>query len=66
MITTTLRDKRIQHGFSQEGLARACKCTRQTIVNIENGKTEPKILLAMKLARLLHTGRGKPLSRRSS
>ena len=48
-----LREIRERNGFSQEGLARQLGVSRQTIVNIERGLNEPKVLLAIALAAAL-------------
>jgi putative transcriptional regulator len=40
-------------GLRQEDLARRLGVTRQTIIAVENGKYNPTLELAMKMARLL-------------
>lgn len=45
-----LRDARLNAGLSQEALAREVGVSRQTIVNIERGESEPKVLLAIAIA----------------
>ena len=40
------------HDLTQESLAQKLGVTRQTIVSIENGKYDPSIGLAFKIARL--------------
>lgn len=42
---------RKQHGISQEELARNLKVSRQTIGSLENGRYNPSIILAFKIAR---------------
>lgn len=42
-------------GYRQEDLAAALGVSRQTIIAIENGKYNPTLELAMKLARFLQT-----------
>ena len=42
---------RKSHGVSQEELAAALEVSRQTIGSLENGRYNPSILLAFKLAR---------------
>ena len=42
---------RREHGLKQEDLAQAMGVSRQTICSIENGKYNPSILLAIKIAR---------------
>lgn len=50
---STLREHRQAKGLSQEALAREVNVSRQTIVNIEQGLSEPKVLLALALAGVL-------------
>jgi len=50
-----LRMLRKELGLRQEDLARETGVTRQTINAIENGKYNPTLVLAIKLARLLKT-----------
>ena len=46
-----LEELRTQRGIRQEALAAALKVSRQTISSLENGRYNPSILLAFKLAR---------------
>ena len=46
-----LEELRLQKGLKQEELAALMKVSRQTISSLENGRYNPSILLAMKLAR---------------
>ncbi|MBE5814521.1 MAG: helix-turn-helix transcriptional regulator [Clostridiales bacterium] len=46
-----LEELRQQKGLKQEELATLMKVSRQTISSLENGRYNPSILLAMKLAR---------------
>jgi putative transcriptional regulator len=48
-----LREHRERAGLSQEALARELGVSRQTIVNIERGLNEPKVLLAIAIAAVL-------------
>lgn len=50
---STVREHREARGLSQEALAREVNVSRQTIVNIEQGLNEPKVLLALALAAVL-------------
>lgn len=50
---STVRKYREEKGLSQEALAREVGVSRQTIVNIEQGLNEPKVLLALALATVL-------------
>ena len=46
-----LEELRKEHGIKQEDLADAMEVSRQTISSLENGRYNPSILLAYKLAR---------------
>lgn len=46
-----LEEIRKQHGIKQEELAEALEVSRQTIGSLENGRYNPSILLAFKIAR---------------
>jgi len=50
-MKNTIRVERAKKRISQEELADAVSATRQSIHLIENGKTEPKLSLAMRIAR---------------
>jgi putative transcriptional regulator len=50
---SNVREYRQRKGLSQEALAREVGVSRQTIVNIERGEDEPKVLLALALAAVL-------------
>lgn len=45
-----LEELRRQHGIRQEELADALSVSRQTIGSLENGRYNPSILLAFKIA----------------
>ncbi len=47
-----LKVYRAMHDLTQESLAQKVGVTRQTIVSIENGKYDPSIGLAFKIANL--------------
>lgn len=49
-----LKVYRAMHDLTQESLAGKLGVTRQTIVSIENGKYDPSIGLAFKIANLFH------------
>lgn len=51
-LKNRLEEIRKQHGKSQEELAEALEVSRQTISSLENGRYNPSIILAFKLARL--------------
>lgn len=46
-----LEELRKQRGIKQEDLANALKVSRQTIGSLENGRYNPSILLAFKIAK---------------
>lgn len=48
-----VKQYREKAGLTQEGLARELNVSRQTIVNIERGTNEPKVLLAIALGAIL-------------
>lgn len=45
---------RKRHGIKQEELAAALEVTRQTIGSLENGRYNPSITLAFKIAHYFH------------
>lgn len=49
-----LEEIRKRHGISQEELAISLEVSRQTIGSLENGRYNPSILLAFKIARYFH------------
>ena len=51
IVKNRLEDIRKQHGIKQEDLATALEVSRQTIGSLENGRYNPSILLAFKIAR---------------
>jgi putative transcriptional regulator len=50
-LKNKLEKIRKQHGIKQEELAAALEVSRQTIGSLENGRYNPSILLAFKIAR---------------
>ena len=54
-MRVNVRRVRRERGLTQEELAREVGVSRQTIVNIEQGRYKPSILLALKIARVLDT-----------
>lgn len=48
-----VREHRERMGLSQEALARELGVSRQTIVNIEKGLSEPRVLLAIAICAVL-------------
>jgi putative transcriptional regulator len=55
---STVKEHRKQAGLSQEALARQLGVSRQTIVNIEKGLSEPRVLLALAIAAALGVAAG--------
>jgi putative transcriptional regulator len=53
MEGSKLKTARITAGLSQEGLARICGISRETIRKIENNKLNPSIYICNKLANSL-------------
>ncbi|MDT3427224.1 putative transcriptional regulator [Paenibacillus forsythiae] len=51
MLRNRLEEIRKQHGIKQEELAEALAVSRQTIGSLENGRYNPSIILAFKIAR---------------
>jgi len=50
-MNNRLEEIRKQRGIKQEELAKALEVSRQTIGSLENGRYNPSILLAFKIAR---------------
>ena len=50
MEGSRLRNARLQAGLSQEGLARKCGISRETIRKIETNKLNPSIYICNKIA----------------
>ena len=49
-----LEEIRKAKGFTQEELANALEVSRQTVGSLENGKYNPSIILAFKIARFFN------------
>ena len=54
-VQVNVRKVRKKRGLTQEELARKVGVSRQTIVNVEQGRYKPSILLALKIAKVLDT-----------
>ena len=54
VVKNRLEELRKQKGIRQEELASALEVSRQTIGSLENGRYNPSILLAFKIARYFH------------
>lgn len=50
-----LEELRKARGMTQEELAEALEVSRQTVGSLENGRYNPSILLAFRIARLFET-----------
>jgi len=50
-VKNNLEELRKQKGINQEDLADTLKVSRQTISSLENGRYNPSIILAIKIAR---------------
>jgi putative transcriptional regulator len=50
---SNVKEHRELKGLSQEALARELGVSRQTVVNIERGVSEPRVFLAIALATVL-------------
>jgi putative transcriptional regulator len=54
ILKNRLEEIRKQHGLKQEELADLLEVSRQTIGSLENGRYNPSILLAYKIARFFN------------
>lgn len=54
-LKNRLEELRKARGMTQEELAEALEVSRQTVGSLENGRYNPSILLAFKIARLFET-----------
>ena len=53
-MKNNIRVERAKKRISQEELAEAVKATRQSIHLIENGKTEPKLSMAIRISKFFN------------
>lgn len=53
-MRNNLEEIRRQRGITQEELANVLEVSRQTIGSLENGRYNPSILLAFKIAHFFH------------
>ncbi len=53
-MKNTLKNERILNEMTQVQLAELVKVSRQTIISIESGRYIPSVLLALKIAKVLH------------
>ena len=56
MLKNVIRRLRFECGMTQEELALRTGVSRQTIMSIERGRTNPSVLLALKIASALGVG----------
>ena len=54
-LKTRMRELRARDGLSQEDLARLVGVRRETIGNLEKGRYNPSLKLAMDIAQVFHT-----------
>lgn len=54
LMKNRLEEIRKSRGIKQEDLASALEVSRQTIGSLENGRYNPSIILAFKIARYFH------------
>ena len=54
-VKNRIEEMRKARGLTQEELADRLEVSRQTIGSLENGRYNPSILLAFRIARLFHT-----------
>lgn len=54
-LSTKLKEYREANGFKQADLAELVGVRRETIVNLEKGKYNPSLKLAMDIAKVFHT-----------
>ncbi len=55
MLLTKLKEYRARYHMSQSDLARLVNVRRETIGNLENGKYNPSLKLAMDIAKIFET-----------
>ncbi len=55
MLRTRLKEYRARFGLKQEDLANLVGVRRETIGNLENGRYNPSLKLAMDIAKVFHT-----------
>jgi len=50
-MNNNIRDRRAERGWTQQDLAERLGVSRQTVIAVENGKYDPSLPLAMRIAR---------------
>lgn len=53
-VKNRVQELRKEKRITQEELAGLCNVTRQTIISLENGRYNPSIFLARKIAQIFH------------
>jgi putative transcriptional regulator len=53
-LKSRIKELREQLGFTQQDLAEKVKVSRQTIISLENGKYNPSIFLAYRIAKVFN------------
>lgn len=53
-MKNSVRDRRVQAGWSQAHLAELAGVTRLTVISIEKGRFDPSLPLAFRLAAVFH------------
>ena len=51
VILNKIKEYRVEHGLTQEDLAREVGVSRQSIISIERGRYTPSLSLALRFAR---------------
>lgn len=54
MIKNRVKELRTEYHYSQQQLAQLVHVSRQTIVSIENSRSQPTLELSFKLAKVFH------------
>ena len=50
-MNNNIRDRRAERGWTQQDLAERLGVSRQTVIAVENGRYDPSLPLAMRIAR---------------
>ena len=50
-MNNNIRDRRAERGWTQQDLAERVGVSRQTVIAVENGKYDPSLPLAIRIAR---------------
>lgn len=50
-MNNNVRDRRAERGWTQQDLAERLGVSRQTVIAVENGRYDPSLPLAFKIAR---------------